>query len=157
MNHSEKAVYYFNQGYNCAQATATAFATDYGYDEATVIKAMAGFGAGMGGLRETCGAVSAMVYVAGLHAGAYAPDNHLAKTALYELVRKMVEEFSTLHGTTCCRELLKKANSLPTATPSERTAAYYAQRPCARLVASAAEIIERTLQNVNTTDVRKKP
>jgi hypothetical protein len=29
--------------------------------------------------------------------------------------------------------------------PSERTSAYYAERPCARFVATAAEIIAETL------------
>lgn len=145
MTKSENAVSNFNQGYNCAQAAAVAFAADFGLDEVTVLKAMAGFGAGMGGLRETCGAVSAMVYVAGLHAGDYAPADNVAKKALYDRVKRMVEEFSALYGTTCCRELLKKADCLPKTDSAERNAEYYAVRPCARFVASAAEILEKTL------------
>jgi len=147
MNYGEIAVLHFTKGHNCAQATALAFAPDYGLDDATVLCAMAGFGAGMGGLRETCGAVSAMVYVAGLHTGGYLPSDNAAKKALYELVREMVGQFSDEHGTTCCRELLKKAACFPKTDPSERTAQYYAVRPCARFVASAARIIEKTLQN----------
>jgi hypothetical protein len=99
----------------------------------------------MGGLRETCGAVSAMAYIAGLHAGAYAPEDLASKKALYDLVKKMVREFSEQHGTTCCRELLEKAACLAKCDPSERNAEYYATRPCARIVASAAEIISREL------------
>lgn len=63
---SEKAVQYFLRGYNCAQSTAAAFAEDCGLEVDAVLTMMAGFGAGLGGLRETCGAVSAMAYVAGL-------------------------------------------------------------------------------------------
>jgi C_GCAxxG_C_C family probable redox protein len=145
MKHGDKAVGYFMQGYNCAQSTAAAFAGDFGLEEAMVLKMMAGFGGGMGGLRATCGAVSAMAFIAGLHAGSFGPENLAAKKALYDLVKKMVSEFSNLHGTTCCAELLAKASCPVRPDPSERNAEYYATRPCARLVASAADIISRTL------------
>lgn len=145
MKHSDKAVAYFMQGYNCAQSIAAAFAGDFGLEEAMALKMTAGFGAGMGGLRGTCGAVSGMVFVAGLKAGAYAPEDRGAKKALYDLVKDMVLEFSNLHGTTCCAELLRKASCLPKPEPSERNADYYSKRPCVRFVASTAEIISRTL------------
>ncbi len=145
VNHSDNAVALFMQGYNCAQSTAAAFADDFGLEASLVLRSTAGFGGGMGGLRETCGAVSAMVYIAGLHAGTYGPEDLTAKKALYDLVKRMVQEFSEQHGTTCCRQLLEKAACLPSPDPSERNTEYYAKRPCARIVASAAEIISRTL------------
>jgi C_GCAxxG_C_C family probable redox protein len=144
-NHSDRAEALFKLGYNCAQATAAAFAEDFGLETSFVLKSMAGFGGGMGGLRESCGAVSAMAYLAGLHIGTYAPDDLTTKTALYDLVKKMVREFTERHGTTSCRELLEKAGCLPSPDPSERTAEYYAARPCAHLVASAAGIIASRL------------
>jgi C_GCAxxG_C_C family probable redox protein len=143
---SERAVVYFEQGYNCAQATAAAFADESGLDLQATLKAMAGFGAGMGGLRGTCGAVSAMVFLAGAVAGNYAPTDKVAKKALYDRVKKMVGEFSEVHGTTICHDLLRSASCAPAPDPSDRTAAYYAKRPCARFVATAAEIAERTLR-----------
>jgi C_GCAxxG_C_C family probable redox protein len=146
MDQSEKAVAYFNRGYNCAQATAAAFAAEFGIDEATVLKTLSGFGAGMGGLRQTCGAVSAMAYVAGLCAGDYSPDDSDAKMALYALVKSMAAKFEAQHGTTVCRDLLKRADCLAKPEPSRRTAEYYAARPCARFVASAASIIGSTLK-----------
>jgi len=146
MKHSDKAVAYFMQGYNCAQSIAAAFARDFGLEEAMVLKMTAGFGAGMGAMRATCGAVSGMVFVAGLKAGAYAPEDRLAKKALYDLVKSMALEFSNLHGTTCCAELLKRASFLPKPDPSERNAEYYTKRPCVRFVASAADIVSRSLR-----------
>jgi C_GCAxxG_C_C family probable redox protein len=145
MNHSERAEAFFMKGYNCAQSTAAPFAEDFGLEASLVLRSTAGFGAGIGGLRDTCGAISAMAYVAGLHAGAYAPEDLDSKKALYELVKAMVREFTEEHGTTCCRELLEKASCSVKPEPSERNAEYYATRPCARIVASAAEIISRTL------------
>ena len=145
MKHSDKAEALFRQGYNCAQATAAAFAEDFGLEQSFVLKSTAGFGAGIGGLRETCGAVGAMAYLAGLHIGPYAAGDISTKTELYELIKKMVREFTELHGTICCRELLEKASCAFNPDRSVRTAEYYATRPCARIVGSAAEIISRTL------------
>jgi C_GCAxxG_C_C family probable redox protein len=106
---------------------------------------MAGFGAGMGGRRETCGAVSAMVFVAGLRVGDYGPTDRAAKKALYDTIKQMAGAFTDQHGTTHCAELLRSAACAASPDPSERTDAYYAKRPCARFVATAAEIIAKTL------------
>jgi C_GCAxxG_C_C family probable redox protein len=145
MTHARAAETLFLKGYNCAQSTAAPFAADFGLDEAFVLQALAGFGGGIGGLRETCGAVSAMAFIAGLHAGGYPPDDLSAKKALYDLVKRMTREFRKQHGTLNCRELLEQAGCVAAPDPSERSAAYYAARPCARLIASAADIIERVL------------
>jgi C_GCAxxG_C_C family probable redox protein len=146
MHASEKAVGYFKQGYNCAQATAAAFAEAMGLDERTVLRVMAGFGGGMGGLRETCGAVSAMVFAAGAFAGNFPPTDKAAKKALYDTVKRMTRAFAQKHGTTNCGELLRSASCAALPDPSERTDEYYAKRPCARFVATAAEIIASTLR-----------
>lgn len=145
MNHHDRAVAFFMEGYNCAQSTAAAFANDFGLSTEAVLKMMSGFGGGIGGLRETCGALSGMVFVAGLHAGAYPPGDLAAKTRLYDLVKEVDAEFKELFETTCCRELLEKAECAISANPSERTEAYYAERPCARFVGAAAAIIARKI------------
>ena len=61
----ERAVEFFSQGYNCSQSTAAAFAQVLGLDEKEVLRGMAGFGGGVGGQREMCGAVTGMIYVLG--------------------------------------------------------------------------------------------
>jgi C_GCAxxG_C_C family probable redox protein len=141
----EKAVAYFNQGYNCAQSVAAAYADDFGLDVGEVLRMMAGFGAGMGGLRETCGAVSAMVYIAGLRMGDYAPTDNSAKKRLYALVKQVTHEFIQEHGTTCCKQLLKSASCAFASEPLERSETYYRTRPCTRFVATAATIVSRSI------------
>lgn len=136
----DRAVEYFCKGYNCAQSTAAAFAEEAGLDVGTVLAMMAGFGGGMGGMRETCGAVAGMVFALGLAKGTYNPKDNGAKTALYASVREAVGEFTEKFGTTCCRELLVKAGCLPKPEPEVRNAEYYAKRPCAHFVRQAAEI-----------------
>ena len=64
INHEEKAHELFKQGYNCAQSVFAAFCDVTGIDFETAIKLTSGFGAGMGGMRDTCGAVTGMFMVA---------------------------------------------------------------------------------------------
>jgi C_GCAxxG_C_C family probable redox protein len=144
-SHSDRAIAFFEQGYNCAQATCAAFAADFGLDTELATRMVAGLGAGRGGQRETCGAVSAMAIIAGLAAGSFAPNDLGAKRALYARIREMDREFSRTHGSTCCRDLLLRAGVAASPEPAERTPEYCALRPCVRFVATAAAIASRML------------
>ena len=53
-------------GCNCAQAVALAFVDALPLDEATLMKLAAGYGAGMGCMEATCGALVGAVMAAGL-------------------------------------------------------------------------------------------
>jgi C_GCAxxG_C_C family probable redox protein len=143
MSYGEKAVDCFTKGYNCAQSTAYAFAEEAGLDPQAALNMMSGFGGGVGGSREMCGAVSGMVYALGILNGTYDPHDTSAKTRLYQKVRQGMTEFREEFGTTCCKELLLKAGCLPKPEPSVRNAEYYAKRPCAHFVEAAAEIAAR--------------
>ena len=142
MTHEEKAVENFLAGYNCAQAGFLSFAEDLGLTEDFALRLASSFGGGMGRLREVCGGVSAILMAAGLLYGYAAPDDDRAKAAHYALIQDLAEEFRRENGSIICRELLgREGPEAP--VPEKRTAAYYAQRPCARLVGSAAAILER--------------
>ncbi|MEN6490015.1 MAG: C-GCAxxG-C-C family protein, partial [Smithella sp.] len=65
INHSQRAMELFRRGYNCAQSVFAAFCEDMGIDFETALKLSSSFGAGMGRLREVCGAVSGMFAVVG--------------------------------------------------------------------------------------------
>ncbi len=144
----EKAVNLFNQGYNCAQSVFLAYSDIYNIDEDLAKKISVSFGGGMGRLRETCGAVSAMAIIAGFEHPASNPDDQQAKTTNYAAVQSMVNQFKEKFGTINCGELLRLPVSKGPA-PSERTAEYYAKRPCARFVAYATEILGKHLQENN--------
>jgi C_GCAxxG_C_C family probable redox protein len=154
--YADEAAAQFRRGYNCAQATAVVFAEDFGLAPALVLQLTAGLGGGMGGLRETCGAVSAMAVLAGLALGPYEPDDLAAKTARYDLVKRWHAQFVARHGSACCRELLERAGIVPDAQPAERDAEYYAKRPCPQLVASAAEIVASALNESRAPRPRRR-
>ena len=54
------------RGYNCAQIVLCSYAEELGIDEETLFRISEGFGAGMGGMMQTCGAVTAMFMALGL-------------------------------------------------------------------------------------------
>ena len=142
MTHEEKAAENFLAGYNCAQSVFLAFAEDLGLETDFALRLASSFGGGMGRLREVCGGVSGILMAAGLLYGYSSPDDDEAKAAHYALVQELAKEFRRENGSIICRELLGREGS-ETPVPEKRTAAYYAQRPCARFVGSAAAILER--------------
>lgn len=130
----------FLKGHNCAQAVAMAFSDLLGLEEEHCAKMASSFGGGMGRLREVCGAVSGMLLVAGLLYGYSSCDDDEKKKAHYTLVQELAEQFRSEVGSIVCRDILKNPPSDPAPTP--RTAEYYAQRPCARMVMLATRIME---------------
>lgn len=98
------------------------------------------FGGGMGRMREVCGAVSGMLLVAGILYGYDNSDAEDDKAAHYTLVQELAGKFREENGSIICRDILKNPPSDP--APSPRTAEYYAQRPCARMVYCATKILD---------------
>ena len=141
MDHGIKAAELFLQGYNCAQAVAVAFSDLTGLEEKASARTVSGFGGGMGRLREVCGTVSGMCFVVSQLYGYSEPEDNDGKKELYALVQSLAGEFRAQAGSIICRELLDNPPSDP--TPSPRTAEYYKQRPCARMVLLAGEILDR--------------
>ena len=103
MTKHEMAMDFHKQGYNCAQAVALPFCEEMGLDAAVVKRATEGFGAGMGGRTQTCGALSGAVFVAGmLNADA---TNPTSKMDTYKVCAKMSKEFVAHCGSGVCAEI----------------------------------------------------
>ena len=85
--HSELAMAYFKEGYNCSQSVFMAFCEEYDMDFEMALKISSSFGAGMGRLREVCGAVTGMFMVAGMLYGYTDPKDHKSKTKHYERIQ----------------------------------------------------------------------
>ena len=138
---------YFNSGYNCAQSVALAFADITSLDKELVAKITASFGGGMGRLREVCGAVSGMAFVASFISPCPTADNAEAKKQNYALVQEFAEQFRKQNGAIVCRTLLGLDRPKDEPTPSARTAEYYRKRPCAEYVYDSALIVGKYLEN----------
>ena len=97
MNHRELAERNFEAGYNCAQSVLLAFSDLTGLEDKTALAISSSFGAGMGRLREVCGAVSGMFMVAGLLYGGKTTQEE--KAAHYERLQLLAARFREKNGT----------------------------------------------------------
>ena len=145
-DHTEKAVTLFTQGYNCAQSVFVAFSDVTGMDKELAKRLSSSFGGGMGRMREVCGICSAMFMIAGILYGEGTETDHSIKTEHYKRIQYLAEEFRKKHETIICRDLLKGLAVTSTPTPEKRTEQYYKVRPCVKFVRTAAEILDRYLE-----------
>ena len=103
MNKLDLAMDFHQQGYNCAQAVALPFCEEMELDAALVKRATEGFGAGMGGRAQTCGALSGAVFVAGMLNAS--PTDPTSKMDTYKVCAKMSEDFVAHCGSGVCAEI----------------------------------------------------
>lgn len=142
-SHSEIAAQLFCNGCNCSQAVLVAFAEDCGLDKKTAMRLSSSFGAGMGRMREVCGAVSGMFMVAGLLSGYEATDDKSKKDEHYKFIQQLATEFKEQHSTIICKDLLGTLGKSTSPVSEARTPEYYKARPCVRFVITAAEILDK--------------
>jgi C_GCAxxG_C_C family probable redox protein len=144
-----RAVDNFMAGYGCCQSVVAAFADIYGLDDTMAKKIAAGFGGGVGRMRMMCGAVSAIVMLAGIDCGQTEGSDREGKSACYKVVQQLLAQSKADNGSLICAEILglkgsEKATASYVASP--RTAEYYKTRPCAAKVESAARIFAEYLK-----------
>lgn len=106
MDRVQKAVENHKKGYNCAQAVVCAFADRTNFSEDELFRLSEAFGGGMGGTKGVCGAVSAMVFLAGLEKSKGVeslPETN--KLTSYAFAGEMMEEFENKNQTLMCSRL----------------------------------------------------
>jgi len=101
-----KAIESFRGDMNCSQSVLTAFAGSLNLDRETAMAVASGFGAGMGRLQGTCGAVTGAYMVIGVHNSRSYPDNSESKEHTYAMIQEFDRRFREIHQTTDCRTLL---------------------------------------------------
>ena len=117
-----------------------------GMSRETALRLSGGLGGGIGGLRFTCGAFTAMVMVLSALRGYTDGADLDGKKRLYAQVQRLHELFVEKYGTSVCRELLEKNGVSVSNVPSERTPEYYKKRHCAQYVAFCAELVAEELE-----------
>lgn len=137
----DAAYAWFLKGYNCSQSVVAAFAPQLGLTEEMALRLSAGFGAGIGRMREVCGAFCGVVTVLSM---VYAdPADPKDKSRMYALVQEAAEQYRSRNGgSIICRELLAKAGAAPAVgtAAEDRTADYYKKRPCPELCRICADL-----------------
>lgn len=121
-----------DRGFNCCQAVACTYCDLFGMDEETAFKACEAFGAGMGGMEGTCGAVSGAVFLAGLKNSCGDLEKPVSKGKTYQFSRAITAKFKEKNGSLVCREL----KGIETGTPL---------RSCEGCILDAAALVEELL------------
>ena len=124
MSKSELAVELKHAGCNCCQAVLCAFAEEAALPEETLRRLGAGFGAGMGGMEGTCGALVAAEMLLGLVKYRGAPVMGDA--------RKLHQAFVQACGASLCKDLKGRDTGKPLCS-------------CDDCVRHAAELAEKVL------------
>ena len=101
----ENALENHGKGYNCCQAVACAYADLAGVDENLIFAAGEGFGAGMGGMQCTCGAVSGACMVAGLLKSSRNTEDPVTKGGTYRITKEIAQAFKEKNGSVICKDL----------------------------------------------------
>lgn len=137
---------YFKEGYNCSQSVTLAFSDEIGIEKGRLLRMVSSFGGGMGRMREVCGAVSGMFFVAGALYGYDDPKDMQAKKEHYARIQELAARFRAQTGSIVCRELLGLDGKDSSPVPSARTSEYYKKRPCPEMIALAASVMEEYIQ-----------
>ncbi len=145
---AQKAMQLFRQGYNCSQSVVLAWCEDAGLDFSTAAAFSAGFGGGMGRMREVCGTCTGAFMILGAKFGGYPPEDTDGKRKMYEIIQKFAERFKEENGagTIICRELLGLDGKKFSPVPTPRTEEYYKKRPCPELAGLAAALLEEFIK-----------
>jgi len=107
MNSKEKiAIESFRSVLNCSQSVVMAYTEEMNFDRNLALSISCGFGGGMGRLQETCGAATGAFMVMGIHYCRKYSDNRERKETTYAAIQKFSKEFTVLHGTMNCKELI---------------------------------------------------
>ncbi len=102
----EKAINSFRSGLNCAQSVLTVYSDQLKFDNSLALSISCGFGAGMGRLQETCGAVTGAFMALSIYNCKKYSDNKDRKEKTYAMVQGFNSKFVAIHKTTKCSALL---------------------------------------------------
>lgn len=144
MDPVEQAKENFAQGYSCSQSVILAFAEELGMGREVAARVSAGFGGGMGRTGRTCGAVSGALMAIGLMHGGTLPTDKAAKEKVYQLARKLIEEFQAQRGAVDCRDLVGADISTPEGNALAREKGLFSN--CAGHVEAAARIAAQLIK-----------
>lgn len=106
MSRAEEAKKQFKKGFFCAPAVLSTYSEQLGLEKALALKIACGFGAGIGRMGRTCGAVTGALMAIGLKHGQVNLADQESQQKTYTLVKEFVDRFTALHGSIECKELI---------------------------------------------------
>jgi C_GCAxxG_C_C family probable redox protein len=145
MDHKQKTIDNYKNGYTCAQSVLTAFTDVTGLDTETSAKLASSFGGGMGGMKEVCGVLAGAFMVLGMKYGYNETSTPDEKKAHSALIKSFGDQFRDKYGSLLCRDLEATAKT-EGFLQGEQNNEFYQKKPCAVYVEYAAELLDEFLK-----------
>jgi C_GCAxxG_C_C family probable redox protein len=142
---AEEAVACLEKGFVCSQAVFATYAESLGLKPEIALPIADAFGAGMGGMAETCGVVTGAFMVIGLKYGRVHADDSEAKEKTRRLIKELVRRFKNRHGSITCKTLLDVDISTDEGMEAANEKGLF-ETHCPKFVRDAAEILENLIQ-----------
>ena len=139
----DKALEAFKSGFNCSQSVFAAYCDLFDVDETKAVQIGAGFGAGIGRLQKTCGAVSGAVMLIGLR---YYDESDTGKSKglTYEKVREFISKFEEKNGTVSCLDLLGVDLSTEEGARTAKETGLF-ETKCEKFIGDVCDLLEEHL------------
>lgn len=150
-NKIEYASECFNSGFNCSQAVFAAFCEDFGLEKSHALKIACSFGAGMGYMGETCGAVTGAFLVLGLAYGQSTKGDTHSRAQTYVFVKDFASRFRKINGSINCKELLNYDLSDKQQLNAAKQTNIFKMK-CPKYVRDAVGILEEMMEEFKTTN-----
>ena len=147
MTKPEKAIEYFEQGFNCSQSVLTAFCEELNIPEDELLKISCAFGGGMGRRQLTCGAVSGALMVLGMYYGRGREDDISKKTETYEKAAEFMQAFEARNGSVNCKDLLQGLSMHDPEEMKKINERNLFKTSCYQYAGDAVEIVEEMIRN----------
>ena len=141
MTRREKAVQTYENGYQCSQAVLAAYAVEYGLTEEQALRLGSCLGLGMR-KGEVCGACTGALMVLGL-----AHNDPKSRMPAYDNSERFLNAFRKANGSWICNDLLVCDVRTPEGVQYARDNRLFMEF-CPKMVASAVEILEKILANM---------
>lgn len=137
---ADSAVASFSEGFNCAQSVLLPFAGTHRLSRISAMKLASPFGAGIGRLGGTCGAVTGAIMASGLRHGHTKAADLQGKEEAYRRARDIVHRFVGRNGSITCRDLLGCDLGTPEGAQIAKERDFHHTR-CPKFVRDAVEIL----------------
>ena len=144
MDRIQKAVELFESGFACSQAILCAYADEFGLSKELALKVAGGFGAGIGGSANLCGAVSGAIMVLGMKYSAVDSEDSEQKAKNYQIAKAFMNKFEKEKGTLLCKDLLGCDISIPEIKEKAKNDEIF-KKVCPYCVKKSAELLESIL------------
>ncbi len=102
----EIAIEAFKSGSNCAQSVLKGFVKELNIEEIQAMQMASGFGAGMGRLQKTCGAVTGAFMVIGLSNSLAIQLDEVRRDKTNHMIQLFEKRFIGAHSNSDCQHLI---------------------------------------------------